>query len=279
MAVIDKAGSDVEEKDNEAGITLDENSDINAALDESRKDTNPDGGPKDPETPADGGQDEGQAGEEEASGDIEDPKTLIQGLTQKIEELEKRLTQPAPLAAKEGNAPAPITPISEEEWAKYEEERGIPRTAQTWMTQTLVRAVGDMQRMIDQRFAKLDRQETMSNLSKNPEFADANKYSKEVEQYLQKVDPRFHSNEEVLKDAVIWARGINYKKSVQNVRNEKEINKRVAGVARPAAGGFKSGGSKSAPTLTALEKSAADATNTSYAEYAAMKGKGRIIGH
>lgn len=268
MAVIDK---EIEEKDDAPEIR--EDSEIADALHDETKDADLDGGAADPKDGEVVGKEEGDLSEEKVDGDEVEKPDLIRNLTEKIAELEKKISTPTPLTPEER---APVQPISEEEWSRYEEERGIPRTAQTWVTNALVRVVSDVKREMDNRFARFDRQDTMGQLAKDPEFSDASKYPKEVDQYLAKVDPRFHSNVDVLKDAVIWARGMNYKKNVQTIQNDKEKNKRIAGVARPAAGGGSKGSGKSV-SLTALEKSAAAATGMSESEYASLKGKSKVI--
>jgi hypothetical protein len=279
MAVIDKAGQEEEVEGKTDGVEIAEDSEIGTALNEQEDKSDADGRAADRKDEDGSGKEGDELSEEKGSGDeVVDPGLLIQTLSAKVDELEKRLSQPAPLAPKEVPVEQKAPQITEEEWAKYEEERGIPRTAQTWITNTLVRAVQDIEKVINQRFARIDRKEAIQGMASNPEFSDANKYQKEMDQYLEKVDPRYHANPEVLKDALIWARGMNYKKTVQNVRNEREVNKRISGVARPSTGGAKSS-SKSTPALTALEKSAADAVGMSYSDYAASRSNGRIIAH
>lgn len=276
MAVIDTAGKDVgdvEEKGGDDASIIENDSDIAKAIDDETGGSDTDGGAEDKKAGEDSGEKEGDLGEEKAGGDEVKPNELIAQLQTKISELEQKITQPLP---PKPEGPPAVPQITEEEWAKYEEERGIPRTAQTWITNTMVRAVQDLQRHIDQRFAKLDRQEALSSLAKDPEFADANKYPNDVNKYLEKVDPRFHSDPMVLKDAVIWSRGMNFKNGVQKVRDEKEINKRISGVARPASSGGGKSPSKSV-TLTPIQKSAARAAGWSEDEYAKQLGKGRII--
>ena len=222
---------------------------------------------------------EGEVGEGEEVSEEEsiNPQDLIKNLSAKVEDLQRRLDNPQRAPKVEEKAPEPA-PISDQEWEKYESEWGIPRTAIKNTVDRVVRAVTDIRSYVDQKFAKYERQEQLDSLSSDPEFNDAKKYSKEINQYLEKIDPRYHSNPDVLKDAVIWARGLNYKRSVQNVRNEKEINKRISGIARPASSSVSRGSKgKTSASLTTLEKSAADAVNMPYEEYAALKGKGRVI--
>lgn len=281
MAVIDKSGGDVEELElgdegGDNGVTLEKDSDINNAIDEQAGESDSKPGAKDSKDEKGTGEDGSELQEEEGSGDEKlDPVAELQA---KIQELEQKLQQGQVKPPEQPPVQAPTPKYTEEEWAQHEERWGVPRAAIQNTVDAIVKSTLDMRAYIDSKFAKYEKQEALNEIATDPEYADALKYQKEVNQYLERVDPKYHSEKSVLKDAVIYARGLNYKNGIQKVRNEREVNKRIAGSARPAgSGGSKGNVSTKTVTLTELQKSAAAATGMSEKEYASLLGKGRII--
>jgi hypothetical protein len=273
-----EGGQEGTEGEEKTDVKVEAGTEVDKPLDEQGGDADADGGAEGGEAGEDGGLEKGTAGEEGGGaeggepGEVDSAK-VIGDLTARITELEshiKSLSAPAT-----PQAPAKAPELTEEEWQKAEEATGIPRTGIKFFSQAQNRMANELKSFIQSELSEFRLDRSISQLAKDPQFTDAVKFDSDIREYLKRVDPQYHTNADVLKDAVIWSRGKNYKGTIKKVRDEKEINKRIAGTARPAspAGGPK-GPSK---PLTPVEKSAAAAVNMSEAEYAKLKTRGRFV--
>lgn len=260
--LIDKGGDVDPNKDGggDNGSEAKADSEIDQAIHAEGGDADSDGGAEVGEAEESDSEEGSEAGEVEESGDeVAETSEVIKGLQTKIAELEQKLSQPP--------APPPTAPkeLSEEDWAKLESEWGSPRTTIDKTTRMVMNVHQNIKDYVDAKFAKYEINEAKSSLASDPEYSDANKYSAEIDEYLNKVDPRYRTNPTVLRDAVIWARGKNMKGAISKVRDEKDRNKKIAGVARPSAPS--TGKPKTGGGITELQHRLAAASGMTDEEY------------
>lgn len=215
-----------------------------------------DGGATDPEVGADGGEDEGTLpgeGEGTAS-ELDENGNPIEG------DVVNGESEPAPGAltpeqisemvakgiqdAMEKNKPAPSPELTDEQWTAKEQEVGVDRKAIQFFTGQAMKVYNAIQEAMDARFAKFEKAEALQSLSRTKGFEDAGRFQKGVDEFLSKYQPKYHSNIELLKMGVIYARGLARSGDVRRANVNSERNKRVAGVARPASPGSASGARK-----------------------------------
>ncbi len=245
------------------------NAEDNDALNEQGDDTNLDRGTADLEAGEDAG------GEEEALPDeTGNPKPGSTGplSTEEVREqlrheLREEMRKEMAEQMRANQPPAPEKQISEEEWTQHESDWGIPRSAIKNTVERMTRVHDTIMKKIDERFAKFEKAESLRSLSRDPGFTDANRYSKDIDEFLSHYPAQHHSNPDLLKRAVIYSRGKNMKTQVAKARNGSERNLRIAAPGgRPAAGGAPiRTGSKIA--LTASQRSAARAFGMTDEEY------------
>lgn len=235
--IIDKMdGQPVEEKEivkpegAEDGAQDDPIKETSDAEPEPSENSDPNGGAEGPE--------DGEPGQENAG----EPEPEAQPAEPTIAQLQSQLAEmtakvEAALAIK--NNPAPVEPkvaeLTDEQWAKAEEQYGMSRNGIQFMTGQIVKAVQSIMGEMDKRFGSLDKDKAFDSLAKDPQFADAKTYQKEMNEWLGQFDPSLHSKPELLKSAYWVAKGKNAGKVVAKVRKEGERNKQVAGAGRPAA--------------------------------------------
>ncbi len=248
---------------------------VDNALNEPTGNEDLNAGGENREVPEDGGQDEGQvdgqeegaesalAEGEEATPEPFDPNAFKEDILKSIDE---KMTPPA----------APPAELTEEQWAAKETEVGVPRQSIQFFTAQAMKVYETVMNHIEERFAKLDKVEGIRGISKEKGFEDATRYQKEIDQYLSRYHPKHHSNPQLLKDAVIYARGLNASKNIQRVRTDQDRNKKIAGPARPSS----PNGGKRVPTvaLNASQRDVATKFGMSETEYQKlMKGRGTPI--
>jgi len=240
-----------------------------------------DGGAEAGKAEGDAGTENGEAGENEGGGDaVEaspafDAAKVIEELRTEIAGMKEQMSRP-PQAPQ---AQQPAKPMTEEEWVSLESEVGVPRAAIQRFTSQTMQVANSLKEYIDSKFTMIEQAEGLRQVARDPEFSDGLKFEKDVQKYLSRVDPRYRSNPDVIKDAIIYSRGLNYKKTVSTVRNENEKNRKIAGPARPAAPGGGMKGKGSVP-LTPIEHQAREAvgwTEEQYRDAKKMKGKGKAV--
>jgi hypothetical protein len=258
----DDAGlTPIEGDNNEPGTEKDQEDNI--VVDESGKATDPERGGTDKETPEDGGGEEGEVPEEGAEPRPKDDPRLSA--------VEKTLAE---INEKIQKKEEPVKEKTPEEWAKLEEEWGAPRSVIERTTRQAVMVFNKMQEYVDSRFAKLEFGNALSDFSKQPGFSDANRYRKDVEEFLSDYDSKHWTNPKLIERAVFYARGKNAQAREQFARSGAERNRVIAGTARPASPG---GGTKprGIPPLRADQKEAAELMGGE-SEYRKYQRGGRV---
>lgn len=267
-AVLDTGGKE----ENEGGLApIEEGSDApNQADQEINKVINESGGTADPNGEAEVGEDgeNGQEDEGAARQENESPKPL----DPRIENIEKTLQMVREKL--EQKPPEPQKPLSDEDWAKLEQEWGAPRSTIERVTKQNVQIVNRLTDYIDSKFAKLEFSDALNGLSREAGFSDAVRYKKEVTEFLSDYDPKHWTNPTLLKKAVYYSRGLNANTNVNKARTDAERNKFIAGKARPSSPG---GGQRriSMPPLTPAQKEAAAMMPGGESEYMKFRTNGR----
>ncbi len=248
------------------------------SLNEPEGEPNVDGGGTDPETGEEIGKVEGAEGEEGANPEP-GPGTENLTLDQVRDQLRQELRDEIMTELKQQQVQKePAKEISEEEWNKHESEWGIPRSAIKNVVSRMERVVMHVMNKMDERFSRFEKGDALRSLGQQPGFNDAARYAKDVDEFLSHYDVKHHSNPELLKRAVIYARGKNMKSTVQRAAQGAERNRRIAGVARPAGSAGPIGkGMVGKRQLSAIERSAARAAGMSDDEYLKHKGAKRVL--
>ncbi len=252
------------------------------ALNEPGEGADPNGGGENPEDGEAAGAVEGAEGEpgegaepgpEPVAGAFT-PEAQEQFRAQLREELKAEL-----LEEMKANQPAPAAKeIPDEEWVKHESEWGIPRTAIKNVVSRMERVVNHVMAKMDERFAKFEKGDAIRALSQEKGFNDISRYQKDIDEFLGRYHPKHHSNPELLKQAVFYARGKNMNSAVRRAAVGAERNRKIAGVARPASATGpqgKNGVVKRA--LTPIERSAARAAGMSDEAYLKAKSERRVL--
>ena len=211
-----------------------------------------------------GEEDRGQDQEEEPVKDetsLSDLKKELMGVREALSKGQSKPSEP-PIPNK----------ITEEQWEELEDKTGFSRKQ--------IQTQWDMQRQfaatIDAKISKLERHELLESLSKEKGFEDALKYKADVGELLNDYGPQHQSNPEILKKAVLFARGKNMGSTIRKIQNGKEKNRRISGVARPSSPSYSEpkGGKVE---LTPIQKSAARSVGMSEEEYASIKTMPKVI--
>lgn len=273
-AVIDDGGTK-EEIGGDNGIENEAHQEVNPALPEPTGDADPNG-----ETEA--GETEEVSGEE--GGAVEGTEQDSESGTLNVEEFKTELREQlrneimAELAHNPPQETKPAAPpqLTEEEWLKQEESWGVPRTAIQAMTNQSVKVINHIMSQLDQRLAKFEKSDALRSLSSEKGFTDAPRYQKDVDEFLSHYDPRAWSNPELLRRAVIYARGKNMNKNVSQARNESERNRKIAGPGRPAPAGNAMRRTVSKP-LNPIQRDVASKFGLSESEYAKLKSGSKTI--
>lgn len=249
----------MEERGERGGVVLDKGSDVpggdtdveNSADKEIVKAVDESGGAADP----DGGAAVPQDGENDGAQEVApDEEGTLPG-EEKPSELEtfkaEMKAEIAKLAPKEE-----AKPLTDEQWAAIEQQSGAPRQTIEYFTNQNVKVVHKLMDYIDSKLSKFEVNDAIAAFAKNPKFADATRYRKDIDEFLSHYDHKDWTNPALLERATHYARGKNGNANVQKARQDQERNKKVAGVARPTS---PNGGQRriSAPALNPMQKEAA----------------------
>lgn len=238
------------------------------------------GGEDSPDGEAAGGMEDaaGGAGEGAEPGPVDNgaftPEAREQFRAQLREELRSEIME----EMKANQPPTPAKEISDEEWVKHEAEWGIPRTAIKATVSRMERVVNHVMQKMDERFAKFEKGDALRTLSQEKGFNDISRYQKDIDDFLGRYHPKHHSNPDLLKQAVFYARGKNMPSAVKRAATGAERNRKISGIARPASAAGpqgKNGALKRA--LTPIERSAARAANMSDQAYLEAKSQRRVL--
>jgi len=272
MTNIEEGGAAAPAEGDKNGVATETDPKGNDVVNEPAGDTDPVGGEEAGEAGKDAGAPEGEAANAEGdpeSGVAEQPFDPAAFKEDLIKEIQEKIAPP--------QAPQQLT---EEQWAAKEQEFGVSRQAIQAFTQQNIKVYNAMREYVDAQFAAINKTTALQALSQEKGFTDAPRYRKEIDQFLSKFDPKVHSNPQLLKDAVIYARGLAASGNIQRARNDGERNRRIAGAARPSSPNANGGARKPAatPSLTREQRDAASKFGMSDAEYAGlMKKRGTPI--
>jgi hypothetical protein len=162
--------------------------------------------------------------------------------------------------------------LTEEQWIQKEAQLGVPRNAIQHFTGQMVHVYNKLRGEFEGRLAKYEKRDALQALAADPKFRDAGRYQKDVDEFLSQYEPRHWTNGDLLKQAVLYARGKNVNAVNQNRRALLERNKRIGGAARPGAAGSPGAGPRpAARPLTTIERSAARAAGMSDEQYSNLK--------
>lgn len=230
---------------------------VDVSADESNADANAEN--QDEGTEGDSAQGENGDGEQGNGDEVATDKiSESDKLVERLEALAKEQEEIKSLLKEKESKPAEWT---EEQWAAKEKEVGVNRNAIKYFTNQNVylyqRIMDGVKEMFDSRFGNFDKSNQLKELSKDPKFADAPKFQKDIDEFLSQFDPKFHSDPRLLKSAVVYARGKNMTKTTAKVRNEGERNRIISGAGRPVGSNGISSKGKVVP-LTSYQKKVAD---------------------
>lgn len=241
--LIDKATEEVieEDKGGEDGAPNFKNKEDIENVDEQGNSTNGQRGGEGGEAGEDGEAEEGKVAEEEGGPvelNQEEFKASILGEVKELFQSQQR----APQKEKE-EVPAELT---EDQKTAYEDQYGVPfRTIQAFTKQNTL-LFDRVSALLDERLSKFERGDSIRELSTDPEFSDAMKHRKDIDEFMNGFDPKFRNDPKLLKSAVYYARGKNAKSAVSRARNDGERNRKIAGTFRPSSpSGGKKNGSRS----------------------------------
>lgn len=262
-SVIDKGGS--EESVEESTQDQDTTAEGNDASDQGGEKVADGEVEQSGETDSDGREGAGKDGENagEAEGEVDGaegddkPLTFTRDQFQQAvaEAVQRQLAEAAP----KEEAAAPAKELTEEDWAKKEEEWGMPRTAIKQVGAVSMKVFDAVSKMLDERLSRFERRDSIEALSREPGFADAKALQPGIDQYMKEMEvpSRLQSDPKILKAAAIYARGLGASKRVQKARTESEKNRKISGVARPASPGNGKGKVGGGTGLTPAQKIAA----------------------
>jgi hypothetical protein len=170
----------------------------------------------------------------------------------------------------------PQREITEEEWAKHEEEWGVPRTTIDRVTRQSVQVFERAKEYIDSKLAALEGAQARANMSK--EFPDINRLKAGMDEFLADFDPKHHNNPNLLRRAAIYARGLASQGDIKRVRTSDEKNRQVAGRIKTGTQEGSRTPSSAQKPLSSSQREAASMLPGGEAEYNKIKAnKSRII--
>lgn len=236
------------------------------------------GGETDPNRGTEDRADEGSRGEdgeevlEEEEGAESEP-----GIDERIEKLEAKWEEKLKSVQPPADQPREL---SEEQWVEHEQRYGVPRQTIKAFTEQTVRAMNalrtEFRQMFQQEVGGFKKDSAISRLAKEPGFADAPSLRTGIDKFLEKFDASHHSNPDLLKTAVIFARGLKSASNVTRARTTDEKNRKVMTrlkTGRPEVGVR----TKSSKPLSEMERQAAEIMGDE-AEYSKFKNPAsRII--
>ena len=263
--VIDDGGSDgVDTGVKDDGFALTNLEDGDKTIAKPSGEADPNGGTENLENGEDAGNVEGEVNQEGTESGTENQPPIKEIVQQALEE-----------AFAKNKPQEPIKERTAEEWAAMEQEWGAPRSTIERVTRQSVTVYNKVMDVLDARMSKYELSDSLNSLSKEQGFQDANRYKNDITKYLSRYETKHWTNPQLLKDAVIYSRGLNANANVQKARNESERNRVVAGKARPSAPG---GGQRrvSLPALTSEQREAAAMMPGGEQQYRQFKNKGRV---
>lgn len=266
--LMDKDGS--EENGNHDGAEDPKDPAADTSVPEQGAEQDPNAGAEAGEVEAGGEGDGSEAANEGAEGTDLSPNS-VEALHKQVADLTARLET---LSKPREEAPAPVPQPTEEQWQAKADELGVSvkylKFETTQKANLYNRIKQEIISEMTGRFSKFEKADAISSLSKDPQFADAPKYRKDIDTFLEKFDAKEQSNPELLKMAVIYARGLNAKKREAGIRSDGERNRHINGAARPASS---SSGTRSKVTPLFGNQKVVAAMMNGDAEYNKFRGR------
>lgn len=242
--------------------------------DQTTLDTQPESGA---EPNIDGGAEDQAVGEEtgEVEGDVSEtpeaakPDPLIEinkVIEDKFKSLEEKL-KPA--------EPAP-PPIPEEKWVESENKWGVPRTAIQETIRVAMQVKNEIKEYVDAQFAELRKDSIMADVAKQNGIANYKSLEPGINEFLSAFDSKHHSNPELLKRAMFYARGMNAPKDVKRIQANDEKNRQVVNRIKTGRADVRPSGVNAQKGLNETQREAAEMIGES--EYLKIKNnKSRVI--
>jgi hypothetical protein len=207
----------------------------------------------------------------ETPAEPEEPQYVVD-MRNRLQALEEKL-EPKGEEPKE-NAPAEKREPTAEEWGQYEKAWGFARSKDEDGNETL--AI-DPRKLMDTVTKRLSMAVQMANdyadklvhgnvsdirydsqlttMSAKPEFAGIREYSNAIQEYLKgRYQPKDYGNPKFIADGFWWAKGRNMKNVVKQVKDAKEINKRIVQPSSPSGSGKRPAGGRLTPDAMTQEQ-------------------------
>lgn len=168
-----------------------------------------------------------------------------------------------------------LTPGQKE--AISEKFGGLPFEAVQNIAGLIREAIGGVKNELLGQFVDTSKDSSINKLSQIKEFSDIRSYSDGMNEFLKKVPIKFHSDQEVLKDAYWYAKGKGMKNTISKIANSNQKNKRIAMNSRPVSPSSSNSSSGKSFKLSKEEEAAYESfgknTFSSKEEYAAYLEK------
>lgn len=210
------------------------------------------------------GTDEGEPGAEGSGAEPKQEETTPDPLAEFTERMEKRFELLEKAVKPQERAPAPVEP-TEEQWAELETKTQMPRAGIKHVATMMERGLKAIERKFEERLSAFESEKVLETVSADPSFSDAKTLKTEVQTYLKKFAPADRSDPELVKDAIIYARGLKSKAAIARAAKGQERNKHITGAARPASPN--GGGNTAQAVLSSAQKQAASMLPGGEAEY------------
>lgn len=266
-----ETADDAEADDAESESADDGGDDDGAEGEENDGDSSEDAGQGDEEEEGDESEEDVDA-DDEGDGDDDSLRGLFLQQTKQIQQLVKALGD------KQG-ADKPNTGMSDEQWAKVEEQTGMKKEGVQFLSERIFRpALQQLAKNFADQIAEIKGAGMFDSLAKDPKFKDVHAYRRRMEKFLETFAPEVRGNKVILRMAYLAAKGMGAKKALQDEGNRREVRKKITVKSRPGAGGAGAGDGKGGGrkiSLTPVQKQAARLGGMSDAEYIKNMGHKR----
>lgn len=243
------------------------------------------------------GDDRPEPVKDEAPAEPEEPQYVID-MRNRLQALEEKM-EPKGEEQKENAAPAQKEPTAEE-WGQFEKAWGFARSKDEDGNETLaidprklmdtvtkrlslaVQMANDYaDKLVHGNVSDIRYDSQLSTMASKPEFAGIREYSNAIQEYLKgRYQPKDFGNPKFIADGFWWAKGRNMKNVVKQVKDAKEINKRIVQPSSPSgAGGRRSasqGGRLTPDAMTEEQRQIAHSTFRDMSPAAAEREYARL---
>jgi hypothetical protein len=122
-------------------------------------------------------------------------------------------------------------------------------------------------KLLGENVAPLTTDRVIAQVATEKGFADAKVLTPQINEYLKKFSPKWRSKPELIRDAVIYARGMKATEVRAKGNQKGEINRKLGSTHRPAGPQGSGAPKKGAIQLTPMQKAAAKNMPGGEAEY------------